>query len=371
MAMTIIPFLNLQAPYCELQADLDRAVSRVMASGWYLLGQELCQFESAFASFCGTRYCIGVGNGLEALELILKAYDIGPGDEVLVPSNTYIATWLAVSNVGATPIPVEPDSRTFNIDSSLIEAAITPRTKAIIAVHLYGQAADMAAIKAIAARHSLKVLEDAAQAHGAMYHNKRAGSLGDAAGFSFYPGKNLGAMGDAGAVTTDDSNLAEKIRKLGNYGSIKKYYNDVKGVNSRLDEVQAAVLNVKLPLLDEWTERRRVLAAIYLQQLADLPIILPTVIDRAQHVWHLFVIRTAKRNALQAYLQKQGIATLIHYPVPPHQQHAYAEMHDIKMPICELMHKTVLSLPIGPHLTAADVLTVCHHIRDFYASQAL
>lgn len=364
--MSEILFLDMQAPYVELKREIDTAVAKVMASGWYLLGQELESFETAFAKFCGVDYCIGVANGLEALELILKAYDIGPGDEVIVPSNTYIATWLAASHVRATPVPVESCEDSFNINPVLIEAAITSRTKAIMPVHLYGQAADMSAINHIAKKHQLKVIEDAAQAHGAIYQGKRVGSLGDAAGFSFYPGKNLGAMGDGGAITTNDAELAEKLKMLRNYGSKIKYHNQIKGCNSRLDEVQAAILNVKLQYLDEWNKRRQKLAQVYLSQLAGLPVVLPVAKQQEQHVWHLFVIRTPQRDALQRYLKDHGVATLIHYPIPPHQQGAYQEVQNLSLPISEKMHREVLSLPMGPHLTLEQAKRVCQLVSDFY-----
>lgn len=363
-----IPFLDLKATYLELKDELDAATAKVMHSGWYLLGQELASFEEAFAHYCGTKYCIGVGNGLEALELILKAYDIGPGDEVIVPSNTYIATWLAVSYVGAKPIPVEPDINTYNLNPQLLEAAITPNTKAIMPVHLYGQAADMNPINSIAQKYSLKVIEDAAQAHGALYHGKRVGNLGDAAGFSFYPGKNLGAFGDAGAITTNDAFLAEKIKALRNYGSKIKYFNEFKGVNSRLDEIQAAVLKVKLHYLDSWNKRRAELAKIYLTGLSSTPLILPDEVEANNHVWHLFVVRTKERERLQQYLQENGVQTLIHYPLPPHKQKAYADMNQLSLPISEQIHDEVLSLPIGPHLPPEDCMAIVHLINHFYAS---
>jgi dTDP-4-amino-4,6-dideoxygalactose transaminase len=305
-----------------------------------------------------------VGNGLDALHLILRGYGIGACDEVIVPSNTFIATWLAASYAGATPVPVEPDARTYNIDPALIEAAITDRTKAIIVVHLYGQPADMDAINAIAERHHLKVIEDAAQAHGARYKGRRVGSLGDAAAFSFYPGKNLGAIGDGGVVVTNDPNLAERVRVLGNYGSHIKYHNEVKGYNSRLDELQAAFLRAKLPVLDEWNARRKAIAAQYLRQLEASTLILPHVPDWAEPVWHLFVVRSQQRDALQKHLGDAGIGTMIHYPIPPHLQSAYLELEygPGSFPISEIIHKQVLSLPIGPHLGAectSQVTAVC------------
>lgn len=363
-----IPFLDLKAPYLELKEELDAAYHRVMDSGWYILGREVEAFESEFAAFCGTKYCIGVGNGLEALHLILRAYDIGPGDEVIVPANTYIATWLAVSYAGATVVPVEPLERTYNLDPDRIEAAITSKTKAILPVHLYGQPADMDSISDIARRYGLKVIEDAAQAHGARYKGRRAGNLGDAAGFSFYPTKNLGAIGDGGAVTTNDSVLADKIRLLRNYGSETKYYNQVKGFNSRLDELQAAFLRVKLRYLDAWNARRCELVRIYLNELADTPLLLPIVPPDMESAWHVFVIRTPQRESLQAALRQQGIGTLIHYPLPPHLQKAYREMRLVEgaFPITERIHREILSLPVGPHMTDEHLAYVISEINLAY-----
>src|SRR5262245_57649055 len=301
-----VPFLDLRETYLEIKDELDAAYQRVMNSGWYILGEEVTAFEKEFAEYCGARHCVGVGNGLEALQLILRAMGIGPGDEVIVPANTYIATWLAVSNAGATVVPVEPDERTFNLDPELIKAAITSKTKAILPVHLYGQPADMGPINDIARRHGLKVIEDAAQAHGARYRDHRAGSLGDAAGWSFYPTKNLGAYGDAGAVTTDDHELAEKVRLLRNYGSKKKYVNEEKGLNSRLDELQAALLRVRLRHLDEWNSRRVRIAAKYIEELSDTELIMPDVCEGADPVWHLFVVQSGRRASLQSHLKSAG-----------------------------------------------------------------
>lgn len=355
-----VPFLDLKAPHEELRAELCEAFERVLDSGWYVLGNEVEQFEREFADYCGAAHCVGVGNGLDALHLILRAYAIGAGDEVIVPSNTYIATWLAVSHAGAAPVPVEPDVRTYNIDSARIEEAITPRTKAIIAVHLYGQPADMDAIDSIARKHGLKVIEDAAQAHGARYKGRPVGTLGDAAGFSFYPGKNLGALGDGGAVTTNDPVLAERVRALCNYGSRVKYHNEMKGFNSRLDELQAAFLRVKLSRLDEWNQRRKVIAGKYLHALQDGGVMLPYVPQWADPVWHLFVVRSAHRDTLQAQLQRRGINTVIHYPIPPHLQQAYAEqdMQAGSLPVAEAIHREVLSLPVGPHMEQEQVAEV-------------
>lgn len=349
-----IPFLNLKDPYIELQSELDAAYRRVMESGWYILGGEVEAFEQEFADYCEAKHCIGVGNGLEALHLVLRAMGIGEGDEVIVPSNTYIATWLAVSLTGAKPVPVEPDEASHNIDPNRIEAAITARTKAILPVHLYGLLADMGSITEIANRRGLRIIEDAAQSHGARFHGRPAGSWGDAAGFSFYPGKNLGAIGDGGAVVTNDDALADKVRVLRNYGSRVKYYNDVKGYNSRLDELQASFLRVKLKKLDEWNQRRSKIAAKYLSSLAAIPdLVLPKVPNGYSHAWHLFVVRHKHRELLQKRLAERGVGTLIHYPVPPHLSEAYADLKLAKgyLPIAEELAGTVLSLPMGPHLT--------------------
>ncbi len=352
-----IPFLDFAAMHAELRPELDAAFQRVLDSNYLILGSEVEQFENEFAAYCDASHAIGVGNGLDALFLILKAMDIGPGDEVIVPSNTYIATWLAVSYAGATPVPVEPDSATYNIDPARIEAAITPRTRAIMPVHLYGQPADMDAIMEIAARHKLKVIEDAAQAHGARYRGRRVGALGDAAGFSFYPGKNLGALGDGGAIVTNDAVLAARLRILRNYGSSVKYHNDVKGYNSRLDELQAAFLRAKLKGLDLGNERRRAVAARLTEGLSGSDLVLPFVPDWAEPVWHLFVVRTLAREALQAQLGERGIGSMIHYPIAPHRQGAYAEMGlaEGALPIAEAIHREVLSLPIWPQLQAEQV----------------
>jgi dTDP-4-amino-4,6-dideoxygalactose transaminase len=364
--MKTVPFLDLKTLYLEIKDELDTTWSRVMETGWYILGSELEAFEREFADFCGVKHCIGVGNGLDALHLILRAMEIGTGDEVLVPANTYIATWLAVTYAGATPIPVEPDERTYNIDPNRIEEAITHRTRAILPVHLYGQPADMDAILDIARRHSLKVIEDAAQAHGARYKGKRTGGLGDAAGFSFYPGKNLGAFGDGGAVTSNDNDLAERVRILRNYGSQVKYNHEVKGFNSRLDELQAAFLRVKLHHLEEWNERRCKIADLYLAELSPIDnLILPYVPSWANPVWHLFVIRTKMRDFLQQYMEAKGIQTLIHYPIPPHHQNAYQELSNLALPISERLHNEVLSLPISPVMTDEDTRYVTRVLSHF------
>ena len=356
----MIPFLDLKAPHVELRDEINAAIDRVVTSGWYILGPELDAFEEEYAGFCEAKHTVSVANGLDALHLALRAMDVGPGDEVIVPSNTYIATWLAVSQCGATPVPVEPDDRTFNIDPNLIEAAITPRTRVILPVHLYGQPADMDAILAIARKHGLRVLEDGAQAHGARYKGKRIGSHGDAVAWSFYPGKNLGALGDGGAVTTDDPEIADRIRVLRNYGSRVKYVNEVQGFNSRLDPLQAAVLRVKLRHLDDWNNRRKTIATYYLQGLADADLVLPHVPDWADPAWHLFVIRHPQRDALQQQLTEAGIGTLIHYPIPPHKQKAYADsgFAPEAFPLASKMANEVLSLPMGPHLPPAQLAVV-------------
>lgn len=353
-----IPFLDLRAAYLELKPEIDLAVSRVLDSGWYILGEEVEAFESEWAAFCEAKYAVGIANGLDALHLALRALDVGPGDEVIVPSNTYIATWLAVSQCGATPVPVEPDHATYNINPALIEAAITPRTKVILPVHLYGQPADMDTILAIARKHNLRVLEDAAQAHGARYKGKRIGAHGDVVAWSFYPGKNFGALGDGGAITSNDPQIADRIRVLGNYGSRVKYLNEVQGYNSRLDPIQAAALRVKLKYLDEWNTRRKSLAAEYLQALSGASeITLPVVPEFADPVWHLFVIRHADREALQKQMNDAGIGSVIHYPIPPHLQTAYTDLgyQSGQFPMAEIMAKQVLSLPIGPHLPAQNI----------------
>lgn len=362
-----IPFLDLKAQYAELKDEFDAAYHRVMDSGLYILGKEVEQFELEFSEYCQAKHCIGVGNGLEALHLILRAMGIGVGDEVIVPSNTYIATLLAVSYAGATPVLVEPNAGTYNLDPFRIESAITKKTRAVMVVHLYGQPAEMDAIKKLTQRYGLKIIEDAAQAHGASYKGCRTGSLGDAAGFSFYPGKNLGAIGDGGAVTTNDDELARKIRVLGNYGSRLKYHNEIKGFNSRLDELQAAFLRVKLKKLDEWNDRRKQLAGIYLAGLqANTQMILPSVPEWVDPVWHLFVVRSHDRDGLQKKLSRIGINTMIHYPIPPHLQPAYAELglSDGAFPIAESIHAEVLSLPIGPSLEPKQVAMVIDAINS-------
>ncbi|GAB4503913.1 MAG: DegT/DnrJ/EryC1/StrS family aminotransferase [Anaerolineales bacterium] len=368
MTLPRIPFLDMKAQYTELKSEFDQAYQRVMDAGWYILGGEVEAFEQEFAAYLGVKHCIGVGNGLEALQLILMGYGIGPGDEVIVPANTYIASWLAVSYVGAIPAPVEPKSDTYNIDPARIPEAITPRTKAIMPVHLYGQPVEMESIWKIAEQHGLKIIEDAAQTHGGWYRDRMAGNLGSAAGFSFYPTKNLGAFGDAGAVVTNDDELADKVRVLRNYGSRRKYDNEVRGHNSRLDPLQAAFLRVKLKRLNEWNERRRNIARLYLDNLRLVPRLgLPAVPPDVIPVWHLFVVTHPERQRLQEYLAANGIGTLIHYPVPPHLSLAYADLGFQRgaFPITEQMADTVLSIPIGPHLSQEQAGFVVEKIKEY------
>ncbi len=368
-----IPFLDLGAAYRELQSDIDSAVARSLASGYYIGGPEVEAFEHDFATYTQAQHCVGVANGLDALHLALRAMDVGLGDEVIVPSNTYIATWLAVSQCGAMPVPVEPDARTFNIDPALIEGAITPRTKVILPVHLYGQPADMDPILDIARKHGLRVLEDGAQAHGARYKGRRLGSHGDAVTWSFYPGKNLGAMGDGGAVTTNDSQIADKIRVLRNYGSRVKYVNEMQGYNSRLDPLQAAILRVKLSHLDEWNARRNNVARLYQQELAGCGLTLPHVATGSAPVWHLFVIQHPQRDALHQALADAEVGTLIHYPIPPHRQQAYLQLgwRLGEFPLAERIANQVLSLPIGPHISNAQVVEVIKQVTAFAARKSL
>lgn len=359
-------FLDLQPTYAASRPAIDAALARVAGSGWFILGRELEGFERQWADYCGSAHALGLGNGLDALHLGLRALGVGEGDEVIVPSNTYIATWLAVSQCGARPVPVEPDAATYNLDPTRIEAAITPRTKVILPVHLYGQPADMDSINAIARRHRLKVLDDCAQAHAARWRGRRVGGLADASAWSFYPGKNLGAMGDGGGLTTNDAAVVDAVRVLRNYGSRVKYHNEVKGLNSRLDEMQAAVLAAKLPDLERLTDQRRQIAARLLDGLAGAPVVLPRVLDGAEPAWHLFVIRHEARDRLQAALAEQGIGTLIHYPVPPHLQPAYAELGHAggDFPVAEAIHREVLSLPLWPGMTEAQVDQVVHAVRS-------
>ena len=360
-----IPFLDLAAAYRELKDEIDDAVSRVMGSGWYIQGEEVEKFEANFARYCEASHAIGVGNGLDALVLTLRALGIGIGDEVLVPSNTFIATWLAVSEVGATPIPIEPIAETHNIDPAKLEEAINPRTRAIIAVHLYGQPTDLNAITAITQKNGLFLIEDAAQAQGARYCGRRIGAHGDAVCWSFYPGKNLGAMGDGGAVTTNDSKIADKIRMLSNYGSRKKYYNEFRGRNSRLDPIQAAILGVKLPCLDKWNERRCGTAQKYMTELVSTNLILPAVPNWADPVWHQFVVRSRRRDEVMSDLAKLGIPTQIHYPLSPAQQAAYQDLAIKRpLPLSEQLAAEVFSLPIGPHQTADVTGAIISAVRE-------
>jgi dTDP-4-amino-4,6-dideoxygalactose transaminase len=343
-----VPFLNFEPMHTEIRNDIVETFKKIYDNNWFILGPRVEAFESDFSKYCGTNYCISCGNGLDALSIILRGYDIGEGDEVIVPSNTYIATALAVSYVGAKVVFVEPSIKTFNIDENKIEEAITKKTKAIIAVHLYGRPAEINKIKALCEKYNLKLIEDAAQSHGAIYNGKKTGNLGDAAGFSFYPGKNLGAFGDSGAILTSDKALAEKVRAIRNYGSNIKYYNEYKGVNSRLDEIQAGFLSIKLNHLDKWNADRQKIAKFYLDKINNSKIILPDISSVTDSVWHVFAIRTEYRDDLINYLKSNGIETLIHYPVPIHLQKAYTDLgYNVgDFSVAETISKTVLSLPI-------------------------
>lgn len=360
-----VPFLNLHSSYLELKQEIDDSINRVMESGFYILGPEVEKFENEFANYVEAKYCIGVANGFDALYLSLLALNIKPGDEVIVPSNTYIATWLAVSKCGAIPIPVEPDINSYNIDAKAIESAITTKTKAIIPVHLYGKTVDLDAISVLAKKYDLKIIEDAAQAHGATYKGKKIGSHGDLVAWSFYPGKNLGAFGDGGCVSTNNEQLANKIRILGNYGSSIKYVNPLKGINSRLDPIQAGILRVKLKYLDEWNARREIVANKYLEGLNSC-IDLSKFQNQLSTVWHLFVIEVQNREVIQKKLTRYGVGTQVHYPIPPHLQKAYSDL-DFKMgdfPIAEKMSRTVLSLPIGPHMSDKEIDHVIDAVKN-------
>lgn len=366
-----VPFLSFNAQHQPIREEVLAAIARVYDGQWYVLGKSVADFEAAYATFNHSRHCIGLANGLDALHLALRALEIGPGDEVIVPSNTYIATWLAVSFVGATVVPVEPEAGTYNLDPALLEAAITPRTRVIMPVHLYGQAARMDKIMEVARKHKLFVIEDNAQAQGATCQGQLTGSFGDINGTSFYPGKNLGALGDAGAVTTDNDDLAQRVRVLRNYGSQQKYYNEVIGYNSRLDELQAAALEVKLRHLPEWTRQRQHVASLYNEALAGVgDLMLPEVAEGCTHVYHLYVVRTQRRDELQQYLQEKGIGTLIHYPVPPHLQQAYADLNYRagQFPLAEEMARTVLSLPMWPGMGEAEVTQVATTIKGFFGN---
>ena len=362
----LVPFLDLRRLNKSLKDPLDEAFRRVMDSGLFVMGQELEIFESEFAAYCGVKHCIGVGNGLEALSLLLQAYEIGPGDEVLVPANTFIATWFAVSQCGATPVPIEPSQNTYNMDPSKVFSAITDRTRAIIPVHLYGQPAEMDSLNQIALEHGLLVIEDAAQAHGARYKGRRTGALGHAAATSFYPGKNLGALGDGGGVLTNDDDIAELVRRRRNYGSKSKYLHEIIGGNSRLDEIQAAFLRVKLAALDEWNARRRIVANKYSTLLDGIEIVLPFVAEYSDPCWHLYVIRTQQRAQLQLHLDRMGVSTLIHYPIPPYRQNCYKNVGEDNFPITDQLSREVLSLPISPDLSNEEVEYVISAIQKFF-----
>jgi dTDP-4-amino-4,6-dideoxygalactose transaminase len=372
----MIKFLDLQALNALHGQKLKEAAARVIDSGWYLMGTELANFEKQLADYVGSKHAIGVANGLDALRLILMAYiEMGvmqPGDEVIVPANTYIASILAITDNGLKPVLVEPNNTSFNLDLDLLEQHITPKTKAIMVVHLYGQVCWSDELVTLAKKHNLKIIEDNAQAIGAEWNGIKTGNLGDAAGFSFYPGKNLGALGDAGAVTTSDAVLAEQVRALGNYGSRKKYVNEYKGLNSRLDEIQAAFLSIKLKHIDRENQYRRELAALYLKGITNSKIQLPfpnnanfTPQNNTEHVWHLFVVRCKQRDKLQAYLTEKGIQTLIHYPIPPNKQLAYKELNQLEFPITNAMHDEVLSLPLSPVLSADEVVTLIQILNSF------
>jgi len=365
--LTEVPFLDVGASYREIEGEIDEAVRRVLASGRYVLGSEVEAFEHDYAAFVGAPECISVANGLDALTLALVALDVGPGDEVIVPANTYIATWLAVTRSGASIVPVEPDEATYNVTADAVEAAITNRTKVIMPVHLYGQPVDLAPIRALAGKHGLRIVEDAAQAHGARYRGARIGSDADVVAWSFYPGKNLGAVGDGGAVTTGDAALADRLRSLRNYGSTLKYVNEEVGFNSRLDPIQAAVLGVKLRYLDEWNRRRGEIADRYQTELEAAPVRLPHVLADVLPAWHLFVVRTAYRDNLAEHLSRCGIGTMVHYPIPPHLQQAYAHLgfEEGSFPITEAVHREVLSLPIGPHLSAQQHAQVIDAVGEW------
>ena len=365
----MLKFCDLIRVQHSLLSELKEVASALAGSGWYILGDNLQRFEQQFAQYCQVRHCIGVGNGLDALFLIFRAWmelgELAPGDEVIVPANTYIASILAVTEAGLTPVPVEPDERTYTIDPRCVAAAISPRTRAIMAVHLYGQCCDMEPLWDLAQKYGLKIIEDAAQAHGATYRGKKAGSLGHAAGFSFYPTKNLGALGDGGAVTTNDDRLAECVRALRNYGSHEKYVHLYKGRNSRLDEIQAAFLSIKLPYLDANNAQRREIARFYLSEIKNPLVRIPYVADYGEHVWHLFVVRVPDRDHFRRYLADRGIETAVHYPIPPHKQRAYKEWNHLAFPITEAIHREVVSLPLYPGLTAQEVSSIVEHINDY------
>ena len=354
----MIKFLDLEKVNNRFRSEIDARFKNILDKGWYLQGEENEKFAQNFAKYCGTNYAIGVANGLDAINLIIRAFEFGKGDEIIVPANTYIATILAISENNCTPVLVEPDINTYNINPDLIEEKITDKTKAIIVVHLYGQAVEMEKVWALAKKYNLKVIEDSAQAHGAIYQGKRVGNLSDASAFSFYPGKNLGCMGDGGAVTTNDKNLYEKIKAIANYGSDRKYHHIYKGVNSRLDELQAAVLDVKLPYLDKDNQRRREIANYYLENIKNDKFIMRKAYEEESNVWHIFPVRTDNREALQKHLEDNGIQTNIHYPTPPHKQGAYKEWENQKYSVSEEIHRTIISLPISPVMTDEEVKKV-------------
>ena len=361
----MISFLDLEKVNNRFRQEIDMRIKDILDRGWYLQGEENEKFCQNFASYCGSKYALGVGNGLDALRLIIKAYGFGKGDEIIVPANTYIATILAITDNDCTPILVEPDINTYNINPDLIEAAITPRTKAIMVVHLYGQAVEMEKIWKIARKHDLKVFEDSAQAHGAKYQGRMTGNLSDAAAFSFYPGKNLGCLGDGGAITTNDEGIYQKVKALANYGSDRKYHHIYKGLNSRLDEIQAAVLDIKLPYLDADNKRRREISTYYRNNINNPLIVLPKTYDEEAHVWHVFAVRTKERDRFQEYLRSKGVQTIIHYPTPPHKQEAYKEWNNRSYPITEQIHKEIISLPISPGMTDDEVVELVRIVNEY------
>lgn len=361
----MIKFLDLKKINNRYREEIDSRIKNILDKGWYLQGEENENFTKNFANFCGTKFALGVANGLDALNLIIKAYGFGNGDEIIVPANTYIATILAISENGCIPILVEPDIKTYNINPDSIEEKITSKTKAIMVVHLYGQAVQMEKIWKIAKKYNLKIIEDSAQAHGAIYQENRTGNLGDASGFSFYPGKNLGCIGDGGAVTTNDEELFNKIKAIANYGSDRKYHHIYKGVNSRLDEIQAAVLDVKLKHLDSDNNKRREISKYYRENIKNSKLILPETYDEKSHVWHIFAVRTQNRDEFQKYLTEKGIQTIIHYPTPPHKQGAYKEWNNLSFPITEEIHNTILSLPISPVMTDSEIEKVVEVVNEY------
>ena len=361
----MIKFLDLKKINNRYREEIDSRIKDILDKGWYLQGEENENFTKNFANFCGTKFALGVANGLDALNLIIKAYGFGNGDEIIVPANTYIATILAISENGCIPILVEPDIKTYNINPDSIEEKITTKTKAIMVVHLYGQAVQMEKIWKIAKKYNLKIIEDSAQAHGAIYQENRTGNLGDASGFSFYPGKNLGCIGDGGAVTTNDEELFNKIKAIANYGSDRKYHHIYKGVNSRLDEIQAAILDIKLKHLDSDNNKRREISKYYRENIKNSKIILPDTYDEKSHVWHIFAVRTKNRDEFQKYLTEKGIQTIIHYPTPPHKQGAYKEWNNLSFPITEEIHNTILSLPISPVMADSEIEKVVEVVNEY------